>query len=464
MRTTFLPAILIGTSALCSCGGHSGSFFAPPPTYTVGGTVNGLVGSGLTLTRNGATIGRAANGTYPDLGLGPLSPGQAYDISVVTQPLSPSQTCVVSNGKGTIGNANVTNVQVTCTTNVSRFVYVVNNGSNSISAYTMDATTGALTAFASLSISAGAPYFVAVDPQSRYLYLTNGGSNNISAYTIGAGTGALTAVNGAPFPTGTHPVSVSIHPSGTLVYVMNQSDGTISAYSQDPANGALLAVAGSPFATGSNPFSATAPAFGNPLFDNFLYVSSGANNIWAYTINFNSGGGGPGLTGALTAMSGSPFAAGTKPVSMIADPLGNFIYAVNQGDGTVSAYLFDSSKGSLTPIVGSPFAAGGSPAAATIDTFGRFAYVANMADGTVSAYQIDHSTGALRAVAGSPFAAGNGPGSLVVDNLGKFLYVANSASNNISAFAIDPNSGALSPISGSPFTSGTAPASIVVSD
>jgi 6-phosphogluconolactonase len=457
-RVFLLLPILFGACALCGCSPGLGPISLAQPAYTVGGTISGLAGSGLTFSRNGATIGRGANGMYPDLGMGPLSHGQGYDVTVINQPTSPSQTCVVSNGKGTIGNANVTNVQVACTTKPSRFVYVANDGSNSISSYAIDATTGALTSVTTLSVSAGVPHSLAVDPQSGYLYMTNGGTNSVSAYAIDASTGALTAVNGSPFPTGNNPSSVSIHPGGTLVYVTNQSDGTISAYSQDPASGALMAVAGSPFATGTNPGSVAATDYTNPLLEGFVYAVSGSSKVWAYTIDAN----GTTLTGALKAMPGSPFSAGNNPVSVASDPVDNFIYVADQGDDTVSAYSADHISGSLTPIAGSPFAAGRSPASVVVDTFGRFAYVANGAGGTISAFQIN--AGVLRAIAGSPFAAANGPSSLTVDNLGKFLYVANNGSNNISAYAIDPISGALTAVSGSPFASGNGPTSIAVSN
>jgi 6-phosphogluconolactonase (cycloisomerase 2 family) len=448
--------ILVGAYALCGCSPHFD--FSPPPTYTVGGTVTGLVGNGLTFSRNGSSIGRGANGRYPDLGLGPLSPGQAYDVAVITQPTNPSQTCLVANGQGTIGNANITNVQVACTTHISRYAYVANGSSNSISAYTIDAASGGLTPAANLPVSAAGPYFVAMDPFSRYLYVTNSGSNSLSVYAIDAGNGALTAVGGSPFPTGSNPNSVSVHPSGTLVYVTNQSDATISAYAQDPASAALTAVPGSPFPSGSNPACVTAPDYTNPLFDEFVYAGAGSNSIWAYTIVTQ----GTALSGALKPMAGTPFAAGSHPVSMAADPAGNFFFVANGGDGTVSAYSVDPASGSLTPIAGSPFAAGRSPASAAVDPLGRYLYVANRSDGTISAYRID--AGALRAVAGSPFTAGSGPSSVAVDNLGQFLFVVNDGSNDISAYAINAATGALAPIAGSPFASGSGPTSIVLSN
>ena len=40
-----------------------------------------------------------------------------YLVTVSATPGSPTQTCVVSNGSGTVTNANITNVAVTCATN-----------------------------------------------------------------------------------------------------------------------------------------------------------------------------------------------------------------------------------------------------------------------------------------------------------------------------------------------------------
>jgi len=45
----------------------------------------------------------------------PISSGGTYNVTVLTQPSSPAETCAVTNGSGTAA-ANVTNVQVSCTT------------------------------------------------------------------------------------------------------------------------------------------------------------------------------------------------------------------------------------------------------------------------------------------------------------------------------------------------------------
>jgi hypothetical protein len=86
---------------------------AAVPTYTVGGNVSGLSGSGLVLSLNSGsqTLPVSANGsfTFPT----GLTNGAAYAVIVGTQP-SGGDNCTVSNGSGTIAGANVTNVSVTC--------------------------------------------------------------------------------------------------------------------------------------------------------------------------------------------------------------------------------------------------------------------------------------------------------------------------------------------------------------
>jgi hypothetical protein len=106
---------------LAGCGGPSAPAITPPPTYLIGGTVNGLVGSGLELANDGKTSGAtiAANGIYPDFGQGAFTSGEAYHFTVAVQPSNPAQTCTVSNGVGTVGNANVEDLVVSCTTDNS---------------------------------------------------------------------------------------------------------------------------------------------------------------------------------------------------------------------------------------------------------------------------------------------------------------------------------------------------------
>ncbi|AKU95068.1 Hypothetical Protein AKJ09_01732 [Labilithrix luteola] len=113
-------------SQSCTVSGESGTIASGNVTtvlvncttdkFSLGGTVSGVVGAGLVLQNNGAdALILGANGTFafPK----PIASGSPYAITVKTQPASPTQTCTVTNGTGTMGDAKVTNVAIACTTN-----------------------------------------------------------------------------------------------------------------------------------------------------------------------------------------------------------------------------------------------------------------------------------------------------------------------------------------------------------
>ena len=81
-------------------------------TYTIGGTVSGLgAGKSVGLLNNGGDgVTVNANGGFTFATA--LASGAAYNVTVGTQPTG--QTCSVTNGSGTVGAANITNVAVAC--------------------------------------------------------------------------------------------------------------------------------------------------------------------------------------------------------------------------------------------------------------------------------------------------------------------------------------------------------------
>ncbi|WP_041948411.1 Ig-like domain-containing protein [Turneriella parva] len=107
-------SILNSTGAIS--GGSVGNIFGYCQlAYQVGGTVTGLAGQGLALQINGTEIKTiATNGSYNfTYGL----PGAAtYSVQVLNNPKGLSQTCVVTNGFGTMPSSAVSNVNISCTT------------------------------------------------------------------------------------------------------------------------------------------------------------------------------------------------------------------------------------------------------------------------------------------------------------------------------------------------------------
>ena len=87
-------------------------------TYTIGGTVSGLaIGNSVILQNNGGddlTINDNGSFTFTT----PLDDTSFYDVTVLTQPTAPNQTCSVSNGAGTLAGDNVSNVTVMCSTEI----------------------------------------------------------------------------------------------------------------------------------------------------------------------------------------------------------------------------------------------------------------------------------------------------------------------------------------------------------
>jgi 6-phosphogluconolactonase (cycloisomerase 2 family) len=88
---------------------------------------------------------------------------------------------------------------------------------------------------------------VTVSPSGDFLYVSNQSSNDVSAYTITAGTGVLTAVAGSPFAAGASPSGVTVSPNDAFVYVSNQDSNNVSAYTIAAGTGGLTSIAGSPF-------------------------------------------------------------------------------------------------------------------------------------------------------------------------------------------------------------------------
>ena len=84
--------------------------------FAIGGSVSGLVGSGLVLQNNGGgDLAIGGNGIFQFAGL--LASGATYNVTVKTNPADPTQSCAVTNGTGTVSSASVADISVTCMTN-----------------------------------------------------------------------------------------------------------------------------------------------------------------------------------------------------------------------------------------------------------------------------------------------------------------------------------------------------------
>jgi alpha-tubulin suppressor-like RCC1 family protein len=89
-------------------------------TFTIGGNVSGLSGAGLVLQNNGGNnLSISANGSFTFST--PVNRGSGYNVTILTQPSTPTQNCSVKNGFGASITGNVTNIQVACFTTSQTF-------------------------------------------------------------------------------------------------------------------------------------------------------------------------------------------------------------------------------------------------------------------------------------------------------------------------------------------------------
>ena len=134
------------------------------------------------------------------------------------------------------------------------FAYVANETAATVSEYSINASTGALTAVSGSPLATvTSPESLAIDPAGRYLYAANvTAKNEIAVYSITPSSGVLAAA-GAPIAAGTLPISFAIDPAGQFAYAANDNSGDVSAYAVDSTTGALSFIGN--FAAGNEPRS-----------------------------------------------------------------------------------------------------------------------------------------------------------------------------------------------------------------
>jgi DNA-binding beta-propeller fold protein YncE len=125
-----------------------------------------------------------------------------------------------SCGQMTTGPTNTQSSPPPCVPSTQpTFAYVLNDSDATISMYTANSCTGALTAINPATVPTGVnngfnAESMAMDPTGKFLYVANLGSNatdaaTVSMFTINPNTGMLTATSPAQVPTGFFPQGIA---------------------------------------------------------------------------------------------------------------------------------------------------------------------------------------------------------------------------------------------------------------
>lgn len=279
------------------------------------------------------------------------------------------------------------------------------------------------------------PSIGVVVAQQQFLYSAFASTGQIYGWSVNKTSGALTAISGSPYSvsylgfvgvSGFNQLSMITNPAGTLLFVADAGNDEIWVYEIGLASGStpgvLMPVPNSPFSTGTfQPWNMTTDGLGKYLYATSITADHQGLGIAAYSIGTGSS------EGTLAPVLGSPFFS-TQSVAynmwaVQGDPTGTFLIGTTgetiatdapADDKNLYVYYIEQSgtaPGSIQPVANSPFATTYTPfniAVQPVAANGDFVYSFGVSDGgaytPTEGYLLNTTTGALTALVGlSPF-------------------------------------------------------------
>src|SRR6185503_14095450 len=146
--------------------------------------------------------------------------------------------------------------------------------------------------------------------------------------------------------------------------------------------------------------------------------------------------------GRLTALPSLPIPTPPGPVTPISEPSGKFVLLATRGDSffvppQMSVYAADNVTGALSEITGSPYALSTTPGPGLnvlpfVHPSGAFVYVSlpTSPENTIFGATINRTTGELTRIPGTPIDTGFGVTGITYDPTGGFAFVPTNAPNN----------------------------------
>src|SRR6202789_2643322 len=331
------------------------------------------------------------------------------------------------------------------TTSSSYFVYVgtyTGTTSKGIYGFRFDPKTGQFTS-TGLVVEQPNPAWLVADPQHRFLYAATemgpepGADNykkngSISSYSINPKTGALTFLNKVDAGGGGS-CHLVVDKTGKVLFVANYGSGNDASFAIK-ADGSIGERTGFDQHSGSSidPARQTGPHAHAVVLspDNrFLFVPDlGTDQIDIYKVDAAKG------TFAVNDPAFGTVKAGLGPRHFAFGPGAKFAYALCEMGSSVVVFSYDSAKGSLTPVqtisnLPADFKGVDNSAEIEVDASGRFLYASNRGNDSLTVFSIRPAKGTLTKVQVVP-TQGKTPRNFAIDPSGKWLIAANQDSDN----------------------------------
>lgn len=329
--------------------------------------------------------------------------------------------------------------------------------------FEMDRTTGALTP-CGLHEMGTSPSALAFNAAKTHLYSANeterigdDEAGSVSAFTVDPNTGALSLLNTVSSG-GKGPAHLSVHPSGKFVLVANYFGGSVAVLPILP-DGSLGAASDVKKDTGTvGPTKAKNAPPGSFAF-------SGHDQTHAHMIESDPGGRFvlhadlgtdeiliwrfDAAKGLLTANDPPAVSLppGDGPRHFAFHPEGRWFYSIQEEGSTITLFDYDAERGRLAPrqtISSLPpgFAGSNFCSEIMLSADGRFVYAGNRLHDSIGIFSVG-ADGTLTFVT-EEWTRGNYPRSFSFDPSGEFLYCCNQRADNVTAFRVNKKKGTLS--------------------
>lgn len=293
------------------------------------------------------------------------------------------------------------------------------------------------------------PSFLALHPAKPLLYAVGetGEGGTVSAFSVDPANGHLELLN-RESSVGAGPCHVAVDRAGKHVLVANYGGGSVAVLPIDESGRLGKACAfvqheGSSVhpqrQQGPHAHSITLDAAGRFA----IAADLGLDKLLVYRYDDSHG------TLEANEPSFAQLAPGAGPRHFAFHPNGQFAYAVNELNNTVTAFAYDAEAGRLDTIHSATtlpdgFDGGNTTAEIRVHPSGRFVYCSNRGHDSIAGFSIDSGSGRLTALGQTP-TQGRTPRNFNIDPSGRFLIAANQASDTVVLFRIDPATGALTP-------------------
>jgi 6-phosphogluconolactonase (cycloisomerase 2 family) len=313
-----------------------------------------------------------------------------------------------------------------------KFAYILDAGTAKILGFSIDQTTGVMTAQGTNTITVGAgPVDMALDPKNVFAFVCTSADKKVASYGIDAATGKVSAKKGEVVLAGA-PTAVAVAPDGEHVCALIPDAKLVAFLDLDRATGALTLVNTRP--TGALTKSVAFHPSGRAVY----LTSKGGDRLQVFPIDST--------TGQLGAASATiPTSHGPESVSF--DPAGLYAFVAAEWANVID--VFTIAQVDLRPTLAGSFSGRGAPRRFAnlqgdlpLSKESPFLYTLNLIGDSISPFSVEDTDGSVAGISADVL-CGNEPSATALDAFGRFLFVASRATNEIFTFAIDPTSGEL---------------------